>query len=118
MSGFKINSEQMAKLAGRLSYLSARHNVLVQNVANLETNDYKAKDLEFKGYLDQQTQDGQALKVPDVKMTTSSADPDAKGNNVVVEQQMADLADNSVEFFFATELIKKNLAMLKYASAG
>ena len=122
MAGLGLNTNIISKLAGRISYLNARHDVMVQNIANMETPNYKAKDIEFKGYLDEFQKTGQgeentSVYKPDVEEIFLQDDPKPNGNNVSMEEQMAKMADNSVEFMVATEVIKKNLALLKFSTS-
>lgn len=116
MAGINFNSQLIAQIAGRISYLNTKQDLYAQNVANLETPGYQAKDIEFKGYLEQ-FQGKEALNktvyTPDIEVKTKSSDPKVNGNTVHLEEQMAKLTDNSVEFMMATEILKKHLALTK-----
>lgn len=127
MESFKLNTDLISRLGGRITYLGTRNDVLSQNLANLETSNYQAKDLSFSGYLDDlQAQskidsNGMAkeafFKTPKTENVVSTADPGPNGNNVNMEDEMAKLADNSVEFMIATDIIKKNLAHIKLVTS-
>lgn len=124
MSGFSLNTDLISRLAGRIAYLGTKNDIVSQNIANLETPNYKAKEMSFEGYLQDEmghAEDsgmrGALIFSPKVNVEDSSAHPKPNGNNVSMEEEMADLADNSIEFMVATETIKKQLAMLKFAAS-
>ncbi|MBF0104157.1 MAG: hypothetical protein HQM16_02410 [Deltaproteobacteria bacterium] len=122
MPGIILNTDIIQRLSGRLSYLGARNDLLAQNIAHMETPNYQAKDLLFQGFVEGfQSEEAKQMDQINIepKMEETKIDTDAKanGNNVIMEDQMARLADNSVEFMVATEVIKKNLALLKFAAA-
>lgn len=119
MSGLKLNTDIFSRLSGRLTYLNARHDVMVQNIANLETPDYKSKDVEFQGYVDDQLSEAernlQTSFTPKMSEINIKADAKPNGNTVSIEEQMAKMADNSVEYMVASEIFKKNLSLLKFS---
>lgn len=121
MAGLSLNTEIIARLSGRISYLNARNDLLAQNIAHLETPNYKTKDLEFLGFVEeaaaQAKEKDNMYYNPDVKEVFVKGDPKPNGNDVNMEQQMANIADNSVEYMVATEVIKKNLALLKFSAS-
>lgn len=126
MEGFKLNTDLISRLGGRMTYLNTRNDVLAQNLANLETPGYKSLDLEFRGYLeDMQTSGSDSsaegtdpfFKTVQIENKISTADVGPNGNNVNMEDQMAQMAGNSVEYMVATEVIKKHLAMIKLSTA-
>lgn len=119
MSGLKLNTDIFSRLSGRLTYLNARHDVMVQNIANLETPDYKSKDVEFQGYVDDQLSESernlQTSFTPKMSEINIKGDAKPNGNTVSIEEQMAKMADNSVEYMVASEIFKKNLSLLKFS---
>lgn len=126
MEGFKLNTDLVSRLGGRMTYLSARNDVLTQNLANLETPDYKSRDVEFQGYLEDMQSYAQGFsaknldpffKTAQIENKISTADSGPNGNNVNMEEQMAQMAGNSIEYMVATEVIKKHLAMIKLSTA-
>ena len=119
MSGFKINTDVFARLAGRISYLTARHDALVQNIANIETPNYKAQEVQFSGYLDDQLSESarseNTVFTPKMEEVKAPGEAKPNGNTVSMEDQMAKMADNSMEYMVASEIFKKNLALLKFS---
>jgi len=112
-----------------------RHNIIASNVANAETPGYHAKKLDFEEAL------SRALDVDGMRgMSTSSDDhfavgggvgpgkvgPDIyenpegavsnDGNTVDLEKEMSALAENTIMYKAALQLINKKLATLRYAA--
>jgi flagellar basal-body rod protein FlgB len=113
-----------------------RNNVTSANIANAETPGYQAKKVEFEGAL------ANALRLESAAGVTHS-DPNHlaiagegsigrvradvfdnpegpvtnDGNNVDMEKEMATLAENSILYRAAIQLINKKLASMKYAAS-
>lgn len=118
MNLFKVTSESIAQISGRLNFLQSRHQLLNQNIANLETKDYKRKDLVFEGLV----QDATALATGDTSAYTvqSHVETDTtrggqNGNNVNLEKETWNLTDNSIEYAASVELLKKHYDMIRLA---
>lgn len=114
----------------QLRWLGQRQDVLAQNVANADTPGYQARDLEPVAFRDALRQVGgtrpavtQAGHLPGRSADPAAAEtkplvpwevsPD--GNGVVLEQQMTALAETQANYQMATELYRKQVAMLKLA---
>jgi flagellar basal-body rod protein FlgB len=116
-------------ISQQLHWLGQRQEVLSQNVANADTPGYQARDLQplafgdalqqaalrpavtHAGHLLGKTADPAAAKVKTI--TPWEVSPD--GNGVVLEQQMTQLAETQADYQMATELYRKQIAMLKTA---
>ncbi|MEJ0027394.1 MAG: flagellar basal body rod protein FlgB [Rhizomicrobium sp.] len=125
----------MAMLKERMSWLSARQNVLAQNVANVDTPGYSAKDLKPVDFADilkdstapSQFQGGMATTDPrHISLSHSGGadytdfnSPDAEanpsGNTVSLEQEMIRVSDTQAEFQAASNLYAKAIDMMKTA---
>ena len=125
----------MAMLKERMSWLSARQNVLAQNVANVDTPGYTAKDLKPVNFEDilkasttpSQFQGGMSVTDPrhislsqqgagdfaDVDSPDIAANP--SGNSVSLEQEMIRVSDTQAEYQAASNLYAKALNMMKTA---
>ena len=119
----------LSMLKERMSWLNQRQDVLSQNVANADTPGYQARDLQplafgdalqqaalrpavtHAGHLLGTSADPAAAKVKTI--TPWEVSPD--GNGVVLEQQMTQLAETQADYQMATELYRKQIAMLKTA---
>jgi flagellar basal-body rod protein FlgB len=121
-------------LRQRMSWLSARQNVLAQNVANADTPGFNARDLKpvnFEDVLRTATKSNtaSALTTTDphhiALKSTSSSDftdieaPDSAappgGNTVSLEQEMIRVADTQAEYQAASNLYAKAIDMMKLA---
>ena len=110
-----------------------RHNVISSNIANAETPGYQAKKLDFENAL------SRALSIEDMAPSGSEPghfmsgpgaisklradiyeNPDVSvsndGNTVDLEREMSSLAENSIMYKAAVQLINKKLAALRYAA--
>ena len=121
----------------QLNFRGERQKVIASNIANINTPGYKTKDIEFKDEL-KKSQDSNdlTLKVthhshiqPDNNVQSSSKlkvyevdglQEQNDGNNVNLDQQMSEMAKNSVMFDALQAAVKKDAAWLKeiIASSG
>ena len=122
----------LSGLAQRLQFLAARSSVVAQNIANADTPNYAAKDLQkpdFRAMATSATEmrvsDPRHLALsPGVYRTsyrvTSAPDGEASltGNQVSVETQAMKLAETRQDYALATSLYRKGLAMLRLAARG
>ncbi len=118
-------------LSTALKMRQMRHNVTSSNIANAETPHYHAKKLDFENALanalDMDGMNGLATsnkehfalgskpavspelyENPDVAVSND-------GNTVDLEKEMSSLAENSIMYKTALQLINKKMAALKYA---
>lgn len=110
-----ISSDQVSRILERgLEAASLRHRVLTHNIANINTPGFKRSRVEFEEQLIQAIQEG---KAPDsvapqvVTETNTLARPD--GNNVDVELEMAQLAENQIWYSALTRQISDHFARLR-----
>ena len=122
-------------LRERMSWLSARQNVLSQNVANADTPGYSANDmapLDFEKVLKESTQPGAfqgGLTVTDPHHISVSTDAStgldtsasasggviSTGASVSVEEEMMKVADTQAQYQAATNLYAKAISMMRTA---
>lgn len=125
----------MSGLSTALNMRLLKHNLISSNIANHETPGYHAKKLDFEEAL------ARALDIDGLRgMNTSHGDhfsvggkgsaanvrPDIydnpegainnDGNTVDLEKEMSSLAENTVMYKAALQLINKKLAALRYAA--
>lgn len=101
-----------------ISYCSVKNKVLDENISNIATEKYKRKDVEFKN-LFQQNCSG-LLKTSEEKHISVNNNTEANSilvaqdndlnvasgiNNVDIEKEMSELAENSINFKFAAKKI-------------
>lgn len=121
-------------LATSMNMRLLKHNVISSNIANAETPGYHAKKVDFEETL------ARALDIDGLRsMNTSSPEhfhvggrgtaavraeiydnPDGEinndGNTVDLEKEMSALAENTIMYRAAMQLINKKLAALRYAA--
>lgn len=120
-------------LAAAINFRVLRNNVVSSNIANAETPGYKAQKLEFEGALSRALDtDGMGKMGIDHqdhfatgKGSVSNVRADVydnpegnvtnDGNTVDLEKEMSVLAENTILYKAALELINKKLGALKYA---
>ena len=108
-------------LSRALDGYAARNKVIANNIANAETPGFQRSEVHFEDDLREafDTRGSASAKkklaevTPQVEVDTDSpARPD--GNNVNIDQEIADLAKNSLSYRAATTLLELKGANLKY----
>ncbi len=122
-------------LATALNMRLLKHDVISSNIANAETPNYHAKKLDFEealaraldidGLRGMSTSHGEHFAVgggsvsktrPDIYENPEGAISN-DGNTVDLEREMSSLAENTVMYRAALQLINKKLAALRYAAS-
>lgn len=120
-------------LGASVNMRQTRNNVITSNIANAETPGYQAKKLDFEGALARAldvedagqmqgaqpehyaTGPGAISRVKADVYENPDVDMNNDGNTVNIEREMTALAENSVMYKAAIQLINKKMAALKYA---
>jgi flagellar basal-body rod protein FlgB len=120
-------------LGSSINFRSLKQNTAASNIANAETPGYKAKKVDFEKALSRaidinglgkmSVDDPEHYPVNGSSIIGVSADvyenPDVTvtndGNTVDLEREMAELAENTIMYKAAIQLINKKLAGLAYA---
>jgi len=113
----------------QLNFRGERQKVISSNIANIDTPDYKTKDLKFKDQL-QKANEEHSLKLSITHGMHMSLSEDMKksnfdmyevkglveqndGNNVNLDTQMSEMSKNNVMFSAVQNSIKKDSAWFK-----
>ncbi|MGV6810869.1 MAG: flagellar basal body protein [Brevirhabdus sp.] len=116
-----MNSNEVnlfALASRRLQWLADRQKVISENIANVNTAEYRAHDVEsFESYLSNNArkvspEDAQVLEV------LSDWSEDFSGNNVVLEEQMMQAAETSGRYKLATSLYRKAHELVLTVASG
>ncbi len=134
----KIFDPTMARLERALDVRLLRHNLLAGNVANVDTPGYAPKDVDFQAAMSSVLGGamGTAGAAPSVAMRETDArhiggfgaagdpsmpvrdaggeSPGLDGNKVDLDQTMAALAENGLQYGAGAKAISKKLAILRY----
>jgi len=135
-----LNRGATPALVATMSYAQSRHKMIAENVANLSTPGYKARQLDSRAFqcalgeaLDRRVRDPHkpfAIKgrefhtdaIGSLKVNPSLRPPDNvlfhDGTNLSLEREMADLAENTMTHEVAATLLKGRIDGLRKAIRG
>jgi flagellar basal-body rod protein FlgB len=113
----------------QLNFRGERQKVISSNIANIDTPDYKTKDLRFKEQLQKvEEENNLKLSITNGKHISSMEDKKKSnfdafevqnlkeqndGNNVNLDSQMSEMSKNSIMFSAVQSSIKKDSAWFK-----
>ncbi|PLR77630.1 flagellar basal body rod protein FlgB [Bacillus sp. V3-13] len=125
-------SNTISTLESALNYSSLKQKVISQNIANVDTPNYKAKDASFKATLQQAVdQSIHAYKTDgrhyDFKQrpqtnaaisTRKNVQYNHNGNSVDLDKEMSDLATNQIYYNAVTERMNGKFSSLQNVIRG
>jgi flagellar basal-body rod protein FlgB len=95
-----------------LGVRSFYHKILSGNIANVETPNYKEKDIDFLSEIQRQMVNTSNIEV---KEKTDSDDKNSlDGNTVNIEKQMVKMTENSMLYNSLVQVITKKFSMMRY----
>lgn len=99
------NIPMLQQLTGYLQLTNQRQQLIVSNMANIDTPGYHTKDLDFQGAMQQVVNEGS------VKMTPASQEEEGlperpDGNNVNVDRESLLLSQTQLQYQMGVQLIK------------
>jgi flagellar basal-body rod protein FlgB len=114
--------ETVKILQNLLDYCTVKNKVIAKNIANIGTENYKKEDVTFKDILNDNV--NSLLKTsndkhiaglntkspnhPQFEFTENQSDEmDSGVNNVNIEKEMTDLAENTLRYQFATKKVSE-----------
>lgn len=118
--------EQSGYAAARkmLDATALRHEAIASNIANLETPNYKRKDVDasFQSALKQALHSKDATQIANIPLFIS-ADPNAtsvnqNGNSVQLENELIQLSQNTMAHQLETQLVSGSLMKMRLAISG
>lgn len=92
-----------------------RQKILASNIANADTPNYKAKDIDFQSELKKASESGQ---VSHSIIEASTTMPNRDGNTVNIEVEMTKLTETILLYNSATQILSTRIRMLKDAIKG
>lgn len=112
-----------------IGYCSEKNKIISQNIANVGTENYKRQDVMFKDILNENL--NAPVKLTNTKhlngvtpvsapefLEDSSKDMVSGINNVDIEKEMTDLAQNSINFKFASRKLSDHFKGLQNVIKG
>lgn len=108
----------MSTLHTMLRGLSARQQAIADNIANVETPNYRAKVVDFEASLRDALASGEAPSTvaPELSRTTDPGLPN--GNNVLIDQEMVRLQETNLRYELATSAMTSKLGLLRTSIRG
>lgn len=111
-----MQSSGIKSLEKFIDYCSTKNKVISKNIANIGTENYKRQDVDFKSILSENMGQMRATNPKHLKLTQgnkptfeitkdNSLDNVSGVNNVDIDQEMSELAANSIQFRFASRKI-------------
>ncbi|MBP8626571.1 MAG: hypothetical protein KBE27_00730 [Syntrophorhabdaceae bacterium] len=95
-----------------LNVRSFYHKIIAGNIANVETPNFKEKDINFHTELERQLSGIDNFNV--IEKTENEGISSADGNTVNIEAQMVKLNENSMMYSALVQLITKRFSMVRY----
>jgi flagellar basal-body rod protein FlgB len=105
-------------LARTLDAASLRHRAIAANIANVNTPGYSRVEVAFEEDLAARLRDGEVGDIGQVQprvVEAAGGAVRADGNNVSLEQEMTDLAKNTLLYNTAAQLLATQLAIHRSA---
>lgn len=99
-----FDSVTINALSSALDGLSARQNAIANNIANVNTPNYQAKEVSFESQLAQSVASGGDGVVTPVT-TTSTAASNSNGNNVDISQETVNNVETVLRYQFASKAV-------------
>ena len=91
--------------------LSTRQKLVARNIANADTPGYKTQDIDFQAELDRLTSGPSEPTVVEAQGLTTRND----GNNVSLDREGRMLAENTLRFNIATQLLRGQIRHIRSA---
>ncbi|RDI47464.1 flagellar basal body rod protein FlgB [Falsibacillus pallidus] len=127
----KLFSNTIGSIENALNYSSLKQKVISENIANVDTPNYKAKDVSFKKILEDVQ--GSRLEgyrtdprhfsfssgsVNPAVVTQSNAQYNENGNSVDIDKEMSDLATNQIYFDSLVSQLNSKFSILQSVIKG
>ncbi|WP_199426027.1 flagellar basal body rod protein FlgB [Thermaerobacillus caldiproteolyticus] len=127
----KLFSKTITMLEQGLDYASLREKVIANNIANVDTPNYKAKEVRFKTELDRALTSLKAKRTNPKHFefqhdatgnffvaTRNDVVYNHNGNNVDIDNEMSDLAENQIYYNALIEQLNGKFNTLKTVIKG
>ncbi|HET6514216.1 MAG TPA: flagellar basal body rod protein FlgB [Thermodesulfovibrionales bacterium] len=111
-------------LTDLIRYTTVRHGVIVSNIANVDTPNYKALDVKFNQALDDATLELKTTSLGHQRTAGSGSSPEMETeageswgdkNNVELDMEVAKMTENAMLFQAGVTMLTKSIGMFKNA---
>lgn len=115
-----IFDKTLSFLSKALDIMSLRHQIIASNIANQDTPNYKAKDITFREEFEAALNVKGAISGSDISdvegriIMRSERGAGYDNNSVNVELEMARMAENTIMYNAAAQILSNKLKTLSY----
>jgi flagellar basal-body rod protein FlgB len=113
-----VETPLMHTLSRALDLTSVRQNLVSQNVANVDTPGYKARDIDFRQELQRALADDQSLETAPVVREVPGLIERHDGNNVSLDRESLLMGQNQLAFQVDVQLLRAEFNRLQQAING
>ncbi len=101
-----------------------RNELIANNISNADSSGYKAKDINFEEVLSREIEMSQKTEEYNIDSENAYKDPEFRidetegletkgnGNNVDIDREMVNLAENQMRYNLVSEVLKQQLSLL------
>lgn len=107
----------MVALQAALRGLATRQRVIADNVANIETPNFKAGEVDFESSLQRAMKSG-SPDAMQVSVHRSSAPVNFNGNNVSLDDETVAMVENNLRYQLTVEAVNNKFRLLSTAIKG
>ena len=107
----------MQLLEGFLQVTNDRQQMIVSNMANVDTPGYHTKDLDFQGAMKQVVDSG-GVRMEPASVETQGLPSRPDGNNVNIDRESLLLSQTQLQYQMGVQLIKSQFSTLLTAIKG
>ncbi|MGF2615642.1 flagellar basal body rod protein FlgB [Rossellomorea vietnamensis] len=123
-------SNTIQSLENGLNYSSAKQKMISQNIANVDTPNYKAQSVSFKDQLSESISSMQAIRTNPKHFEFSSGGANGfalnakpfqynhNGNSVDIDKEMAEMANNQIYFNALSDRLNGKFNSMKTVISG
>ena len=110
-----LNS-QLELVSRAMGFMEQNHSIISQNMANLNTPEYKTKQISFETYM---TAAQNTENLPSVEIEEATGLPTrTDGNNVDLDREIANLKKNAMTYQTLTEIMASQMSVMRTAITG
>jgi flagellar basal-body rod protein FlgB len=128
----KLFSNTISSLDHALNYSSLKQKIISQNIANVDTPNYKAKDVRFKTVFQNELNQEVKMNRTDARHLDFSGESNSRsgitsrqnvmynnnGNSVDLDQEMSDLATNQIYYNALVDQLNSKFSTLQNVIRG